>query len=219
MKCSYCGKENVEGEKFCSNCGMKLELSAPGAPVGPVGPVAPVGPVPSAPSAPQVRCENCGMMNPAGAAVCAGCNQPLGEPAQPGVCPHCGFDKNPLTAKFCMNCGTQIAVEEQPPPAPPAVVPGARLVLPSAREIALSEPEVIIGRGDFLQEISPEEAKYLSREHLKITYEDGKYYILDEGSTNGTKLNGLEIKEQGKKELNDNDEIVLADTVTVRFQT
>ena len=208
MKCSYCGKENLEGEKFCSNCGMKLEPVAPSAP-----PVAP--PTPSA----QVRCENCGMINPVGASVCAGCNRPLGEPAQPGVCPHCGFDRNPPTAKFCMNCGTQIAVEEQPAPPPPApAVPGARLVLPSAREIALSEPEVTIGRGDFLQELSPEEAKYLSREHIRITYENGKYYILDEGSTNGTKLNGLEIKEQGKKELNDNDEIVLADTITVTFQ-
>ncbi|MBU7018478.1 MAG: zinc ribbon domain-containing protein [Theionarchaea archaeon] len=202
MKCSYCGEENAESEQFCSNCGMKLsDILKPSPPSG------------EAPAEPKVRCSNCGFMNSQGVSVCQNCNQPLvaASVLVPGVCPHCGFEKNPSAAKFCMNCGNQIPVE----PAP--LKYEAKLVLPSMREIILSEPETIIGRGDFLQEISPEEAKYLSREHLSILYEDGKYYILDEKSTNGTKLNGLKITGQGKKELNDNDTIVLADTVTAVF--
>ncbi|MBU7048562.1 MAG: zinc ribbon domain-containing protein [Theionarchaea archaeon] len=202
MKCSYCGEENAEGEQFCSNCGMKLsDVSEPSPPSGGV------------PAESKVRCSNCGFMNSQGVSVCQNCNQPLaaGSEPVPGMCPHCGFDKNPSTAKFCMNCGNQIPVEVAPQQ------PAAKLVLPSMREIILSEPETNIGRGDFLQEISPEETKYLSREHLTILYEDGKYYILDEKSTNGTKLNGLGITGQGKKELNDNDTIVLADTVTAVF--
>ena len=205
MKCSYCGEENAEGEKYCSNCGMKLEEHEP------------------APARVLVRCENCGFMNPAGVSECQGCGEPMElVPEKKGVCPHCGFDRNPETAKFCMNCGNKLAPEEPAPvsaPIPePEPVQFARLVLPNSREVALSEPEEYIGRADFLQELSPEEAKYISREHLKILYEDGKYYILDEKSTNGTKLNGSDITGQGKKELKDNDTIVLADTVTATFR-
>jgi hypothetical protein len=207
MKCSYCGQETPEGELFCSNCGMKLG-GEPGVPP-------PAQPAPSALVEPGgVRCENCGMMNPQGASVCAGCNQPLKEPV-PGVCPQCGFDKNPENAKFCMNCGVQLPVEEEISPRP--TMPAAKLVLPSTREILVTEQETIIGRGDFLQEMSPEEAKYVSREQLTIFFEDEKYYVLDENSTNGTKLNGVEIKGSGKKELKDNDRIVLADTIKVIF--
>jgi hypothetical protein len=230
MKCGYCGQENPEGELFCSNCGMKLEGGppAPAAPPLPTGepveqieeaehiePTEPVKHVEPATGKPGVRCENCGMMNPEGASVCAGCNQPLKK--VPGVCPHCGFDKNPDNAKFCMSCGMQLSIEDEETSPLQPEMPEVKLVLPNKREILLCEPETIIGRGDFLQEVSTKEAKYISREHLTIFFEDKKFYILDENSTNGTKLNGVEIKGSGKKELKNNDRIVLADTINVTF--
>jgi len=239
MKCAYCNHENPEGETFCSKCGMKLEGAAPAAPP-PAAPVQqPPAPAPAPPAQPKgVRCENCGVLNPEGASVCKSCNKPLVQPtapppaapvaASPSVCPSCGFDKNPSTAKFCMSCGKQLTPTPAPPaaappaaappPAPPVSYPVAKLVLPDMKEIPISGHEEKIGREDLLRVASPEDTKFVSREHLKITYENGRYYIVDEGSTNGTKLNGVEIKGQGKRELNTNDEIVLADTVTVRFQ-
>jgi pSer/pThr/pTyr-binding forkhead associated (FHA) protein len=126
-----------------------------------------------------------------------------------------------------MKCGTQIMPAPAPtappisptaPAAPPPSLPAAKLVLPDMKEIPISGTEKNIGRDDFLKVASPDDAKFISREHLKITYENGRYYIVDERSTNGTKLNGVEIKGQGKRELNANDEIVLADTMKVRFQ-
>jgi hypothetical protein len=250
MKCKYCNHENPEGEVFCADCGMKLEGASPAA-SPPPAPVQP--PEPAVPAEPGgVRCENCGVMNPVGAATCSNCSQPFAKPTEPpvsappgqppAVCPQCGFDKNPPTAKFCMSCGAQITPAAPPgqvpppagppPPAPPGQVPppagppppapphpAAKLVLPNMKEIPISGPGKRLGREDFLLVMSPEEAKFISREHLEITYENGRYYIADENSTNGTILNGVEIKGQGKKELNVNDEIVLADTVKVRFQT
>ena len=207
MECSYCGHENPEGDLYCSNCGMKLILnreieSSRG-------------------TEEEIRCRNCGITNPESASVCTNCGQPLvreQEPAKaapPGACPACGFDKNPPSAQFCMNCGAEVT-----PGAPPTIPqqPVAKLVLPSMREIVISEGERTIGRSDFLDDVPPEDARFISREHFKITFENGKYYILDEKSANGTKLNGLEIRKQGKKELNNDDEIFLAETLLLKFR-
>lgn len=61
--------------------------------------------------------------------------------------------------KFCMNCGTELPGAPVPVPPPPVA---AKLVLPSRREIVLSEPETIVGRGDFLQDLSHEKAFRMS---------------------------------------------------------
>lgn len=224
MKCAYCGNENAEGELYCTSCGMKLG--------GPSGAPPPATPKPSAsiPSPGMIRCADCGFLNPGEASVCQGCGQPLAPtpppvtpaPTPSGVCPNCGYDKNPSVAKFCMNCGATLMPAGVPAPAPPpapAAPPMAKLVLPGAGEIPIPASGKTIGRADFIKLVSPEEAKFVSREHLKIVSEYGKYYIIDEGSTNGTRLNGTEIKELGKKELASNDEIVLGDAITLRFQT
>lgn len=201
MKCNYCGHENDETEKFCSNCGMKL------------------GEAPPAPEPGQIRCETCGFLNPPGADICGGCGQSIRTPkAVPeaayasGTCPACGFDENPPDAQFCINCGVRLSRAPQPS------VPGAKLVLSDMTEIPLDSREILLGRKDFLQATPPKEAKYISREHFKILHEDDAYFILDEGSSNGTTVNGEEIKGKEKKKLHDDDEIVLADTVTVRFR-
>jgi pSer/pThr/pTyr-binding forkhead associated (FHA) protein len=97
-------------------------------------------------------------------------------------------------------------------------MPGAKLVLSDTAEIDLGGEEITVGRKDFLQDIPPEEAKFISREHVRIFREDDAYFIVDEGSSNGTTLNGDEIRGRGKKELHHDDEIILADTVTVRFK-
>ena len=219
MKCSYCGHENLGGDLFCTECGQKLDVTPPI----------------SRDEVEEVRCENCGVMNPKSAPVCRNCSQPLGKkqvskqgatpgPTPPGksqACPECGFDKNPVSAQFCMNCGKEITpgTPLPPPQEPlPIVQPVARLVLPTMKEIEVTDTEKSIGRADFLEDIPPDDVRFLSRIHFRIMFENGRYYILDEGSANGTKLNGVQIKGQGKKELNENDEIFLADTVRLRFQ-
>ncbi|MGC1123062.1 MAG: zinc ribbon domain-containing protein [Candidatus Methanofastidiosia archaeon] len=229
MKCAYCGNENAEGESYCASCGMKLG--------GPSGTPPPATPKPPAsPISPgMIRCVDCGFMNPGDASICQGCGQPLAPtppsatpvPTPPsatpsGMCPNCGYDKNPAIAKFCMNCGATLMPASGPVPAPPptpAAPSIAKLVLPGAAEIPIPASGKTIGRADFIKHVSPEEAKFVSREHLKIVSEYGKYYIIDEGSTNGTRLNGTEIKELGRKELTNNDKIVLGDAITLRFQT
>ena len=51
----------------------------------------------------EIKCPKCGHMNPAGAKFCLECGTRLGEM----ICPNCGEKLSP-GAKFCMNCGTKI---------------------------------------------------------------------------------------------------------------
>ncbi|MBU7012670.1 MAG: FHA domain-containing protein [Theionarchaea archaeon] len=174
--------------------------------------------VPGSAEGKGIRCPHCGITNLEGVSVCRSCHQPLSEESvtrfASKICPHCGFDRNPLIAKFCMKCGAEISDTEEIFPAEPP----AALMLPTRREIPVSVPETIVGRKDFLEDMPPEKVKFVSREHLKIVCEGGEYFIIDERSTNGTKLNGVEIKGKGMKRLKDNDKIVLANTVDQTFQ-
>lgn len=51
----------------------------------------------------------------------------------------------------------------------------------------------------------------VSRRHAVIIREENDFYLSDEGSTNGTLLNGVKINKQEKVLLADGDEVVLAD--------
>jgi pSer/pThr/pTyr-binding forkhead associated (FHA) protein len=77
----------------------------------------------------------------------------------------------------------------------------------------LSEEEFLIGRGSDCHLILPE--RQVSRYHVRIIYEDGRYILHDLGSKNGTHLNGVQI--QGSAPLRDGDEIQIALCVKLLF--
>ncbi len=54
---------------------------------------------------------------------------------------------------------------------------------------------------------------YASRKHARIFYRDGKWYIEDLGSTNGTVVDGEPLEEGKPVELKDGSEIVVGLTV------
>ena len=194
MKCPKCGKENPPDNRFCDNCGFELVSTTPPAP------------------------------------------SPVSE-AQIGVreatCPSCGH-ANPADSAFCEQCGATIAATPQtkpvptptlPPSAPaqpptvPVVIPrvGGALVLPDGNELSIGAKKVL-GRVDLDKYASPDEAMWISRQHFTVFLENDRFFIQDDGSTNGTKLNGVEIKNQGKQELKNDDEIVVGDAVKLLFR-
>jgi len=67
--------------------------------------------------------------------------------------------------------------------------------------------------------LKPEKADLISRNHLKLTCDGDDCFIEDRGSTNGTKLNGSKIDNQGKYLLRDGDKIRLAGVVTLTFKS
>lgn len=75
-----------------------------------------------------------------------------------------------------------------------------------------------LGRKDFRILLTPDKADLISRQHLLITYENSQYYIEDMNSTNGTKLNGKDIRGSGKHVIGNGDAIELAGTLSLTFQ-
>jgi len=60
----------------------------------------------------------------------------------------------------------------------------------------------------------PGKADLLSRQHFSLSCENGDYYIEDRGSTNGTRLNGSDVRGKGRQPLKDGDRFPM----TLRFE-
>lgn len=67
--------------------------------------------------------------------------------------------------------------------------------------------EIIIGRNSNVSDLVLKGDKAVSGKHCKIIYEDGKFFIEDIGSSNGTYVNQTKIK--GKTEIVRGDELVM----------
>ena len=107
--------------------------------------------------------------------------------------------------------------------------PHAQLVIERGKSVGkqfmLSSAESHIGRWDADGGVFPDvdldsddpEAK-VSRRHARITFSDGKYFLEDLGSTNGTFVNrGKRLSPGTRQPLNDGDEIIVGKTF-LRFQ-
>jgi len=89
------------------------------------------------------------------------------------------------------------------------------VIMPGGAEIILTGIPTFIERNDFDSSLPHELLMSISRQHILITYGRGKYYLKDygsegKGSTNHTKLNGIDIYNKSKKALKDGDKIELA---------
>jgi hypothetical protein len=95
----------------------------------------------------------------------------------------------------------------------------AKLMTADGGHISLLESDGYLGRDDFRDLVIPDKARLISREHLRVNFEKGKYYIEDRYSTNGTKINGSRINDKGRVLLKEGDVIELADAVTLTFRS
>ena len=95
----------------------------------------------------------------------------------------------------------------------------AKFIAADGEQIPISGNAATLGRNDLKSLIKSDKADLISRQHIKLDYENGECYIEDNASTNGTKLNGTSIKGKGRYLLKDGDEIELADILTLTFKT
>jgi hypothetical protein len=77
----------------------------------------------------------------------------------------------------------------------------------------IEKDEIIIGRDDTCDVVLPE--RQISRQHIRITKEENRFYIEDLESRNGTWIN--DVKLEGKRELFDGDEIHIALAIRMQF--
>jgi hypothetical protein len=97
-------------------------------------------------------------------------------------------------------------------------IPPAKLAMPDGSEILLAGNSRSFGRHDFSKFLPDDGVSYISRQHINIWYENEGYYIEDRSSTNGTRLNGTEIKGTGRHVLENGDTIDLADKLKIDFK-
>lgn len=94
----------------------------------------------------------------------------------------------------------------------------AKLNLPDGSVLNLSHSTQILGRQDFEKITGPGLSRHVSREHISTKQENGSFFIMDKGSVNGTKINGLEIKDKGWQELKDGDRISIAGVLDLTYK-
>lgn len=107
------------------------------------------------------------------------------------------------------------------PPAPPeTIVYIARLETRDGRVVPITSIRQVFGRRDFEGLVDPALARAISREHFTVFYDfrAGRFYIEDRGSTNGTLLNGTEIRGKGPVELKEGDVISPAGVIQLTFK-
>lgn len=150
--------------------------------------------------------------------------------------PACGFE-NEDGEDYCIKCGLKkgsgVVPSAPAPPPQPAPEPSAELAaqelqpapivqapeaklelvkssVPLSNEFSITNGKTL-GRAIENDIVLPD--MYVSRKHAKISFENGVYVIEDLNSTNGTFLNGDDIKGKGKQPLKDGDELRFGATV------
>ena len=188
---------------------------------------------------PKVRCQACDTENDPEQGVCQRCGLSLAAIKPDSrerkiICPRCQNTNN-VGAFFCYTCGKYFADIEEAKigrrsnkggKGKAGPVPKAKVIMPGGAEINFTGAPVFIERSDFDSTLPHDILMRISRQHILITYGRGKYYLKDygregRGSTNHTKLNGIDIYDKRKKALKDGDKIELADqaelTMTFRL--
>jgi hypothetical protein len=136
-------------------------------------------------------------LEPSAAGVGAGTPAPPPPPVDPNVCPFCGQRKDPVTGACGCSLDTAPAGGLSAAPGAPATGSGPRLVAVGGMAMGQIYPitgEASIGR-DPANAIALAMDTTVSRRHAVIAPSNGGYAIRDEGSSNGTFVNGARVSE------------------------
>jgi hypothetical protein len=93
----------------------------------------------------------------------------------------------------------------------------AALELPGGLEIRITGDAQAVGRADLARGLEIDQLNLISRQHFRIIFREGQYYIEDLGSAGGTRLNGADIRESGGVALKDDDMVEPAGIIKLRF--
>ncbi|RSN73473.1 FHA domain-containing protein [Candidatus Methanodesulfokora washburnensis] len=134
-------------------------------------------------------------------------------------CPVCGeeFEYDP-NDPYCPKCGSVVPTPSAAPPTPSAAPPAVKkavvyTIMNDGKKTKVAEiyeggSELVLGRKD-LANYAWRDPDTISRVHLKVKFENGKFLVRDDQSTNGTYIDGKDIRSQGYIEVQAGKEIIL----------
>ncbi|MEP6912051.1 MAG: FHA domain-containing protein [bacterium] len=190
ITCERCKNENLDGAQYCDDCGAPLRPNA----------ASRSDRDPSEPN--SIKAEGDGQNGFHSPAAVPEPELAAGQAAAAVNLSSSGGSKNKAHAKLVIERGRSVG-----------------------KQFTLSAEESQIGRWDADGGVFPDvdldsddpEAK-VSRRHARITRVDGKYFVEDLGSTNGTFVNrGKRLSAGTRQPLNDGDEIIVGKTF-LRFR-
>ncbi|MCX6375662.1 MAG: FHA domain-containing protein [Armatimonadetes bacterium] len=128
---------------------------------------------------------------------------PVQIPTTTGICPFCGTKKDPNTGACACSVGGQPGAQQPPVSTMQTPMPsgaGPRLVGVSGpyagQPFPLSPSQTItVGREPGRDVQLPMDST-VSRKHARIENEGGAFVVYDEGSSNGTAVNGMRVTRQ-----------------------
>jgi pSer/pThr/pTyr-binding forkhead associated (FHA) protein len=188
--CAFCGRENDAASRFCIDCGKPMNPSA--VRVGPAYVPHPSGGSPQPVSAPAAAPRPSFDIMPGNGPVVPATR------VSEAICPRC---RNVVTAglPFCGHCGQRVgqrvSVEVATPASATQVIGAGRMaagpklaLLGDAGEIleqyTIERGEAVVGRGD--ADIRFESDTFMSPIHARLELRDGKLWLRDLGSRNGS---------------------------------
>lgn len=140
----------------------------------------------------MLKCPFCRSEIPDGSHYCDQCGKKL------NYCPECG---KPRRGTECASCGALLVSPEAFFAKGPSRLQGGGLDLP-LKEGSFGR------RGGIWPELSS--LQYVSGTHGKLFLSEGKWWMVDVGSTNGTRVNGSKLSPDVPCELNAGDRVRIA---------
>jgi hypothetical protein len=129
------------------------------------------------------------------------------------ICPHCGTAIRDSSDVVCPQCRQPLPGARQRQPSMVVL----RIAFPTGNVDVPAGTSVILGRDPAQSLVAAAFGQYdnVSRRHATVVVDDGgRATIRDEGSTNGTFVNGERVQPGGEVRLVDGDQIRLAADVT-----
>lgn len=182
-----------------------------------------------------VQCPTCGYMNPLESAACLNCRNPLPRPRgyqpPPAQYPTYMSDQSGATPSASPTPSPQGynsgPAPSYPPPQQAAASPAGSSAVPrppgmpnawlegvsgamQGQRMVLQSPDILIGRSTVcdVQVFDPK----VSRKHVRIRYGNGAFFMQDQQSSRGTRVNGERVMAQ---KLNNGDRLGIGDTELV----
>lgn len=181
-----------------------------------------------------MKCPSCGKQIATGDMFCdgpGGCGFPLPQAKSEHQRPshhvigevHCTqCDRaNASVNSFCYYCGGPLGQKIQrqcESTVSSTPLPAKTRLVTDDSEILVTENPMWISRDHFKGIVTELDTNYISRRHFAISFENGSYYAEDEGSSNNTWVNGVEIRGKGKYKLENGDKINAAGVITLTFK-